>query len=220
MATHENSIYAQALRVIADLTGGKTTDDSRYSVRRVMRFLNEAYGQVVGAMLSQRGAQIDPQLLKAFCITLTEADAAACGCPVGCRVLSGELPRFMMRGGKPAITFIGTEDRYEAFEFRSPSLIGMGISGRFSGGGNRHGYYIERGTLFVFPPADSIICSALVIGVPESITATSAGTCYDIWADSGVPTGIARQMRLEVLSRELAIEAQSPKDERNNANEK
>jgi len=210
-----NSLYAQAARTISIMSGGKPTDDTRFSIRRVIRLLDGEYSAIIRSNLLN-GEQTDGQLYRNFCIPLTAASYTECGCSAPCRVLKAKLPKLASVNGRYMIRYVGTTDMGQAFKTISPQYIGIGNQGRFPAAPNSHSYYLTGDTIFIFPPPESLIDCVLVQALPDSITATVSG-CYDIWEDTNIPEWMFSRMRDEVLRKYLILEAQSRQDTTNNA---
>ena len=161
------SLYDIARTAIGTLTN--ITDDTRLNVRLVAELIKNKLVELHQDYIREHQFDpIDPSLLTPICLNLEERNKSLCPSIISCeKVFAAKLPKFFTRVNQPIITFVGHPDtQLSFFQGNRPS------NQRFSSP-NSYFYQIIGDTIYIDRPKKSLLCTALVIGIPADPTITN-----------------------------------------------
>ena len=209
MATNQNqlnSLYNIARTIIGTINSNPINDDSKLNVRLVAELvrhkLNRLHQEYIEA---HKFEQPDPSLLTPICLSLVETNKSLCPPVVSCEVVfTAKLPKFLTRLNQPIITFIGHPDTQQRFiEGDRPR------NKRFSST-DSYFYKIIGDTIYVDRPKKSLLCTALIIGIPADPSITNPD-CIEFTPYPTRPEFIS-----QVISEIIREYRESPTDVLNN----
>lgn len=201
-----NSLYNIARTIIGVINNSPISDDSKLNVRLVAELVKNKLTRIHQEYIeAHKYEPIDTTLLTPICLSLEERNKSLCPPVISCEtVFAAKLPKFLTRLNVPIITFVGHPDTKTQFiQGDRPS------SSRFK---NSDSYYykIIGDTIYIDRPKKSLLCTALVIGIPADPTTTNPD-CIEF---TPYPT---RQEFIDIAINEIIrIYQQTPVDILNN----
>lgn len=206
MANNLNSLYNIARTIIGVINNSPIADDSKLNVRLVAELVKNKLTRIHQEYIeAHKYEPIDTTLLTPICLSLEERNKSLCPPVISCEtVFAAKLPKFLTRLNVPIITFVGHPDTRTSFiQGDRPQ------NSRFK---NNLSYYykIIGDTIYIDRPKKSLLCTALIIGIPADPTTTNPD-CIEF---TPYPT---RQEFIDIAINEIIrIYQQTPVDILNN----
>lgn len=171
----EASLMDLAYLTINTITGNKLgSDDSTLSERYFMRQWVYHYSRkVYDEIEKHKNDKLNPTFLRKFCLKLSRDNDPICKCGTEKTIFSGDIPKLMsingelkidsiyLAGGKP-ISLISKQD----FSFSAKMSPNSSLA------------YIVGSKIYVSMCDTDLNCNVELIGVPQTITATSSCSYY------------------------------------------
>lgn len=216
----DGSLRAFAIKIIAKLSGLRTTDDNPFPVRLVEKEIRDHLYLATkqeDEILEARGEKPNDQRLAPFpCLKMVESTDFFCKCTrSGGRFLKVALPKFIHWQGSSYITYLGnTELSLPFVPTKGITAINAQIDYL-----NKPAYFLAGQNAYIALPAGyEEMCEVTVVGIPEDPLATT-GPCFDIWSTEwnipGYMRAIVEQRVMEALN--PALSTMQSSDYRNNS---
>jgi hypothetical protein len=179
MLREKDTLMGLAYDIAKIISGGKTTDDSPYSLRQILAWIRTTYADWLEAELikaANNGEGVNPFLLKRHeCVAVEELAHGECPCDArGQKVYRVKLPKIATFNNRPVIQFVGGKGFVNKFrEATAATAVDMAnMSDRFSD--RKPAWFVAGQSLYIVAPAgmggDFKAISLLYL--PEDPTAT------------------------------------------------
>lgn len=176
------SLRAMAIKIRNEMSGGRATDDSRFSIRHIEAEIRHQYGIV------QKDLDRENELLDRYpdqnrvqiyaCLPLVETTDFYCNCTKsGASFKKVKLPTFYEWKGQPFIQYLGTTDVMTPFI----ALDSMSAISSYGDSLTKPSFFVANGNAYIYLPKKyALICEVTVMGIPQDPTETT-GRCFDVW---------------------------------------
>ena len=182
---HPRSKIGRAYEVIDSLSGGKSTDDTPFSVRQIIRSIESAYARAVREDVIYKqssGETISEQLFTdIFCDKMELFHKDDCNCQSEtCLARRVELPVLIQYKGSPLIKDVYVGDVQAKYAFSKESALSITKGRPFIN--PAPAYYLSGGFMYIqLPPKMARVCTVSYSAVMEVLP--SKGSCDDIWSE-------------------------------------
>lgn len=174
MANNLNSLYNIARTIIGVINNSPIGDDSKLNVRLVAELVKNKLTRIHQEYIeAHKYEPIDTTLLTPICLSLEERNKSLCPPVISCEtVFAAKLPKFLTRLNVPIITFVGHPDTRTSFIQGDRPVKDNATTTRFKNS-NSYYYKIIGDTIYIDRPKKSLLCTALIIGIPADPTTTN-----------------------------------------------
>ncbi len=233
MIQEKDTLMGLAHDIANILSGGRTTDDSPYSLRQILWWMKTTYATWQQAELDKAAAEgqpPNPYLIRRHdCLAVEELKNGECPCdPGNGKVLRVQMPELAMQGHAALLLYLGGQGFSRQFRKATVSTA----SAIANAGTRFHGptpayFLLGKHAYIVVPPEDALLDRVSVAYVPEDPTAlapspaTSKNLRFNIYsAANPYPLRAVDYMRKQALRMEgqMIVYAKPNLDKNNNAN--